>query len=362
MAILIKSPANTARGHAPRAVGVHTPVTAHMPGVVVIVQGEVFRSGTCRGSTCMSHGPGSAQGTRVTNGPINEQIQAFRSIQELAIDHLGALGWNVTTCVDVVSASRQRAELVQSHWASRVARCGLQVRPRVAATQMEARIEVLDSAEQHLGSLAGCAALLVRADLILKQPLQLPRPRDEEREAAGGAIRFPFAMRGTMNGRTQTLLGNPRVADCFVWVPAAHLAHFRRILTEHRSEAHAHDFVDWWKASVPRAPLPRPVVRGLFDADPSKGWNPLFMFANRHCRMPYGLCSPPQGRGRTMGRHSPDGRTERAHHTGLKSCVGEGRAKAGRGWDLLRKEGRPKRGMPWLTCSQGRCPASGTRR
>ena len=226
-----------------------------MPGVVVIVQGEVFRSGTCRGSTCMSHGPGSAQGTRVTNGPINEQIQAFRSIQELAIDHLGALGWNVTTCVDVVSASRQRAELVQSHWASRVARCGLQVRPRVAATQMEARIEVLDSAEQHLGSLAGCAALLVRADLILKQPLQLPRPRDEEREAAGGAIRFPFAMRGTMNGRTQTLLGNPRVADCFVWVPAAHLAHFRRILTEHRSEAHAHDFVDWWKASVPRAPL-----------------------------------------------------------------------------------------------------------
>ena len=214
-----------------------------MPGVVVIVQGEVFRSGTCRGSTCMSHGPGSAQGTRVTNGPINEQIQAFRSIQELAIDHLGALGWNVTTCVDVVSASRQRAELVQSHWASRVARCGLQVRPRVAATQMEARIEVLDSAEQHLGSLAGCAVLLVRADLILKQPLQLPRPRDEEREAAGGAIRFPFAMRGTMNGRTQTLLGNPRVADCFVWVPAAHLAHFRRILTEHRSEAHAHDFV-----------------------------------------------------------------------------------------------------------------------
>ena len=285
-----------------------------MPGVVVIVQGEVFRSGTCRGPTCMSHGPGSAQGTRVTNGPINEQIQAFRSIQELAIDHLGALGWNVTTCVDVVSASRQRAELVQSHWASRVARCGLQVRPRVAATQMEARIEVLDSAEQHLGSLAGCAALLVRADLILKQPLQLPRPRDEEREAAGGAIRFPFAMRGTMNGRTQTLLGNPRVADCFVWVPAAHLAHFRRILTEHRSEAHAHDFVDWWKASVPRAPLPRPVVRGLFDADPSKGWNPLFMFANRHCRMPYGLCSPPQGRGRTMGRQPwREDRTSASH-------------------------------------------------
>ena len=275
---------------------------APMPRVVVIVQGEVFRSGACRGPTCMSRTLGSAQGTRVTSGPTNEQIQAFRSIQELAIDHLGALGWNVTTCVDVVSASRQRAELVQSHWASSVAGCGLQVRPQVAATQLEARIEVLDRAEQHLGSLAGCAALLMRADLVLKQPLQLPTPRDEEQEAAGGAIRFPFAMRGTMTGRTQTLLGNPRMADCFVWVPAAQLAHFRGVLAEHRSEAHAHDFVDWWRASVPRAPLPRLLVRGLFDADPSKGWNPLFTFANRHCRMPHGLCLQPEERGRTQRR------------------------------------------------------------
>ena len=274
-----------------------------MPRVVVIVQGEVFRSGACRGPTCMSLTQGSAQGTRVTSGPTSEQIQAFRSIQELAIDHLGALGWNVTTCVDVVSASRQRAELVQSHWASSVAGCGLQVRPQVAATQLEARIEVLDRAEQHLGSLTGCAALLMRADLVLKQPLQLPTPRDEDQEAAaGGVIRFPFAMRGTMTGRTQTLLGNSRMADCFVWVPAAQLAHFRGVLAEHRGEAHAHDFVDWWRASMPRAPLPRPVARGLFDADPSKGWNPLFFFANRHCKMPHGLCSQPVERGRNKGR------------------------------------------------------------
>ena len=261
------------------------PSSQRMPRVVVIVQGEVFRSGV-----------------RVTSGPTNEQIQAFRSIQELAIDHLSALGWNVTTCVDVVSASRQRAELVQSHWASRVAGCGLQVSPQVAATQLETRIEVLDRAEQHLGSLAGSAALLMRADLILKRPLQLPTPRDEEQEAAGGAIRFPFAMRGTVTGRTQTLLGNPRMADCFVWVPAAQLAHFRGVLAEHRSEAHAHDFFDWWRASMPRAPLPRPVARGLFDTDPSKGWNPLFTFANRHCRMSHGVCSQPKERGRSKGR------------------------------------------------------------
>lgn len=332
-----------------------------MPGVVVIVQGEVFRSGTCRGPTCMSHGPGSAQGTRVTNGPINEQIQAFRSIQELAIDHLGALGWNVTTCVDVVSASRQRAELVQSHWASRVARCGLQVRPRVAATQTEARIEVLDSAEQHLGSLAGCAALIVRADLILKQPLQLPRPRDEEREAAGGAIRFPFAMRGTMNGRTQTLLGNPRVADCFIWVPAAHLAQFRRILAEHRSEAHAHDFVDWWRASVPQLRCRDLWSVGCLTRTPARDGthSSCLRIGTAGCRT--ACARRPKGVGAPWDA-SPDGRTERAHHTGLKSCVGGGRAKAGQGRDLLRKEGRPKRGMPCLTCSQGRRPASGTRR
>jgi len=187
----------------------------------------------------------------------------------------------IRVCLDVVTADDARAALVRQVWGCQTGGCFLHIRQRTAVSHMAAQLEAVACVNSTLaGGIETYAVLLLRPDLNVKQPLLLPAP----------ALRlqpqfvFPFFMEGCSNRRMTTPLGNKRVSDAFVFIPAALVSTFVLVASSHLNNGDAHNFMDWCAGAKGRQVCQLGVVdaSGTYDSDPSKCWNPLYSFAGRH--------------------------------------------------------------------------------
>ncbi|KAL1507690.1 hypothetical protein AB1Y20_007303 [Prymnesium parvum] len=223
--------------------------------LLLLLRGEAFRAGGHRSRAYAAGG---------------EQMLALAAVRRHVAAAAAAAGWRVRLALDVVAPRALVRALLDEAAALR-----LDVGAWRAAdappfgSQLASFAESLRWAAAAAG--AADALLVCRADLLFKRPLPLPRPCELDE-----LIVVPFQISDAFGSRLQS--GHPRVADAFVFVPAARVAELTAAVRRAASaslETTLHDLCAWLTGVTFFN-----ATHG-FDSDSEKEWNPLYRIIGR---------------------------------------------------------------------------------
>ncbi len=234
-------------------------------GLIILLRGLAFRSG--------GRAPQFRSGALSTGGTIGTQLWALRSLKQNAIESATSAGWTVTLAMDVVVPSHRvqewRAACSQARVFEKVARVLERISPAYRHDFQSSSI--LDGVEWLAGqapdefAMRG-ALLLMRVDLVLRQPLPLPRPPDSDSRPI---VPFAYVESNKDGGCTK------QYADTIIYVPTQGYEPFKRLLTSRKSNslhALAAAFNNDVRLFAPDANA---------EADASVHWNPLYSMIGR---------------------------------------------------------------------------------
>ena len=141
------------------------------------------------------------------------------------------------------------------------------------STQVESILRTLGWATRTAELMGGqprlwSALLLSRADLEIKAPLNLPRPRASPLDRA---ILVPFQC----SDQPFTMRGRPTVADALHFVPRARLGALLAALRSLRQAGNLHSLCDWIHHV-------HYFVPSRHNANSEKEWNPIYRIVGRN--------------------------------------------------------------------------------
>ncbi|KAL1522624.1 hypothetical protein AB1Y20_017606 [Prymnesium parvum] len=243
--------------------------------LLVLLRGDAFRLGESG-----EHGESGAA----------PQLEVLQSIASHVLEPAVRMGWWVFPLADVTVPARHialfrnmtRRTLLLDERAVRL-------RPRNATqalTLLDALHWSVAAAKSLLRRHAWRALLVLRADLALKQQLQLPEPTFPTQ-----SILVPFQVSDIPFTKLNHI---PRVADNMLLVPHCRIGELVRALAAHAARQNLHDLCDWVRCPVSYW------LASRHDANSALEQNPLFRMVGRSEALP-GCRHRPCGAARPRG-------------------------------------------------------------
>lgn len=254
------------------------------PTLLVLLRGEAYRDGQRGKSSYTSRAPHVEAAQR----------NALRSIIQFALEPLRTRGWSTLLLADITTSRSRHAELASwlnsSSVSAQVSGWAHRVRAYPAGkTQLGSLNQSFAWALAAAANKPWRALLLLRVDLTLKAPLNLPSPPKYHAECARSSscdLISPFRV------GSRTPSGNPSPNDVILWLPRCRIAEFiaqlavRAAVAADRTKFLAiravgmHDLCDWL-TDAPHGRV-RFMLPGVWNSDSSAEANPIYRMSGRN--------------------------------------------------------------------------------